>query len=399
MNKKIFAAALCLVFLTGCQPQGDVLSGESSGVYSTASITSEVREDPGIPAVSDDLTEPAEITQEAVSRDISTASAEQQEHSAEVSREVTADEISAEPANEDVPVPATSAATVQTTTTVTTTVSPEPVNVVIPEVLVPLSPGKDIAETDKVTVDYSNAGDGYISVCWKESGKRVKLRMMSGGSTYDHDVPQGGVTEYYPLSCGSGSYTVQIYEQTDGDRYAKVLEQEFTASIRSATIPFLYPNRYVKFDQNSAVVQKSAELCAGKNGTIEKTAAVFQWITDNVTYDRELAATVKSGYVPDPDSVLKKKSGICYDYASLMAAMLRSQDIPTRLVVGYAKENIYHAWNEIWTEQTGWITPELLLSKNGYNITDATFYAGSSDKAKIAEYISDSSNYSALYYY
>lgn len=70
------------------------------------------------------------------------------------------------------------------------------------------------------------------------------------------------------------------------------------------------------------------------------------WVTDNVAYDTQLAATVKSGYVPDPDSVLAKRSGICYDYASLMAAMVRSQGIPARLVVGYAADNIYHAWNE-----------------------------------------------------
>lgn len=398
MNKRFIAAALCLVFLTGCQPQAEVLSDSSSEIYSSAPVTFETQEVSAAPVVSSELTEPANITQDGVSQETSGDPSSEESH--DVSREVTADSASAEPTTESTSVPATSAAVVQTTTTTaSSTAAPEPVNVVIPEVRVPLSPGKDIAENDKVAVDYSNAGDGYISVCWKESGKRVKLRMMSGGSTYDHDVPQGGVTEYYPLSCGSGSYTVQIYEQTDGDRYTKVLEQEFTANIKSATIPFLYPNRYVKFQQNSEVVEKSAVLCAGKSGTIEKTAAVFQWITDNVTYDRELAATVKSGYVPDPDSVLKKKSGICYDYASLMAAMLRSQDIPTRLVVGYARENIYHAWNEVWTEQTGWITPELLLSKNGYNITDATFYAGSSDKAKIAEYISDSSNYSALYYY
>ena len=47
--------------------------------------------------------------------------------------------------------------------------------------------------------------------------------------------------------------------------------------------------------------------------------------------------------------------------------MVRSQGIPARLVVGYAADNIYHAWNEVWTDETGWITPELLLSQKGYN--------------------------------
>ena len=395
MDKKILAVALGALLLSGCASQTETVSEHSSVPVTTTDTQ---------PASTEHSSEPEEATDET--RQVTAQAAETAE-SADASGEGTSGVSSEYSSEEEVlqstqPVPEVTTTAPESTATSATTVqtdAPEPVNVVIPEVRVPLSPGTSTAENDKVRVDYSNSADGYISVRWNETGKRVKLRITSGGSTYDHDVPTGGVTEYYPLSCGSGSYTVQIYEQTDGDRYAKVLEQEFTAEIRSETSPFLYPNRYVAFSQNSACVEKAAQLCAGRSGTIEKTAAIFGWVTDNVSYDRELAATVKSGYVPDPDSVLKKKTGICYDYASLMAAMLRSQGIPSRLVVGYAKESIYHAWNEVWTEQTGWITPELLLSRNGYNIVDATFYAGSADKAKIADYISDSGNYSALYYY
>ena len=395
MDKKILAVALGALLLSGCASQTETVSEHSSVPVTTTDTQ---------PASTEHSSEPEEATDET--RQVTAQAAETAE-SADASGEGDSGVSSEYSSEEEVlqstqPVPEVTTTAPESTAASATTVqtdAPEPVNVVIPEVRVPLSPGTSTAENDKVRVDYSNSADGYISVRWNETGKRVKLRVTSGGSTYDHDVPTGGVTEYYPLSCGSGSYTVQIYEQTDGDRYAKVLEQEFTAEIRSETSPFLYPNRYVAFSQNSACVEKAAQLCAGRSGTIEKTAAIFGWVTDNVSYDRELAATVKSGYVPDPDSVLKKKTGICYDYASLMAAMLRSQGIPSRLVVGYAKESIYHAWNEVWTEQTGWITPELLLSRNGYNIVDATFYAGSADKAKIADYISDSGNYSALYYY
>ena len=79
--------------------------------------------------------------------------------------------------------------------------------------------------------------------------------------------------------------------------------------------------------------------------------------------------------------------------------MARSQGIPARLVIGYAEPEIYHAWNEVYTKETGWITPELLLSQKGYNLVDATFYAGAKDKNSIAEYISDEGNYSSLYRY
>ena len=108
---------------------------------------------------------------------------------------------------------------------------------------------------------------------------------------------------------------------------------------------------------------------------------------------------MKKGYVPDPNKTYNIRTGICFDYASLMCAMLRSQSIPTRLVVGNASPDIYHAWNEVYTEETGWITPELLLKKSGYNIVDSTFYASSTNKSQIASYISNSGNYQALHYY
>lgn len=421
--KLLLAALMSLALLSGCAgntadqphiPQESQVSQESQDSHDSRDSASESSsagsqdEQGNAP----DTSEQSEITVQETSEQ-SSPTAEQhpateqppelpsEEETAEATvTEVISSEQAPPPVSQTTSTTATTSATPTTSTTPSTPAytEPDPVEVVIPEVKAPLSPGVNTASNDKVTVDYSNAAEGYISVCWRESGKRVKVRITCGDKVYDHDAAEGGVTEYFPLSCGSGSYKVQIFENLEGIRYTNVLEQEFSAEI-SETSPYLYPNKYVYYTQSSAAVEKAAVLCAGKSGTIEKTAAVFKWITDNVTYDKQLAATVQSGYVPDPDSVLKKKTGICYDYSSLLAAMLRSQGIPVRLVVGYAADSIYHAWNEIWTEENGWITPELLLSKHGFNITDATFYAGANDKNKIAEYISDSGNYSALYYY
>lgn len=423
MEKKIriYAALLALVILSGCaadnkpvqsEPQTSASSESASAVsQDTQPVVSGEETDDG--RNSYDTGEAAsseEVTVEHGSLEHSTAEPDTAQVSAgsdeAVSAVSTVPEVTTSQAPvTSPPVTTTSAATTSMTSTTATTSTtaatepPKPAKVVIPEVRTPLSPGTDIASNDKVLVDYSNCSEGYISVCWKDSGRRVKLRMICGDRTYDHDVAGGGAVEYFPISCGSGSYKIQIYEQAEGDKYAKSLETEFNVKLRSETSPFLYPNKYVNFSQSSSAVKKAAEVCAGKSDEIEKLAAIFGWVTDNVTYDTQLAATVKSGYVPDPDSVLAKRSGICYDYASLMAAMVRSQGIPARLVVGYAADNIYHAWNEVWTDETGWITPELLLSRKGYNIVDATFYAGSSNKEKIAAYIQNSGNYAALYYY
>ena len=37
---------------------------------------------------------------------------------------------------------------------------------------------------------------------------------------------------------------------------------------------------------------------------------------------------VKSGYLPDVDKVFTENTGICFDYAAVMATMLRTQAIP-----------------------------------------------------------------------
>ena len=295
----------------------------------------------------------------------------------------------------------TTASSATTVTTASTTAAPPkpPAEVIIPDICAVSSPQTEVQRSDTAMIDLSNASEGYIAVSYSGKSARAKLRIVCGGVTCDHDLATGGVVEYFPLSQGSGDYTISVYEQLEGKSYLSALDCTASVTIADDVGMYLYPNKYVMFDKSSSCVYKAAEVCAGAGGTVERLAAIFAYITDNVTYDYELAATVVSGYIPDPDSVLKKRTGICFDYSSLFAAMARSQGIPTRLVIGYASPDIYHAWNEVYTEETGWITPELLLSQKGYNLVDSTFYAGAADKAAIADYISSGGNYSAIYRY
>lgn len=49
--------------------------------------------------------------------------------------------------------------------------------------------------------------------------------------------------------------------------------------------------------------------------------------------------------IADIEETYESKTGICLDLATLAAAMLRSQGIPTRLVISYAGQNL-HAWTQ-----------------------------------------------------
>lgn len=394
--KKVLTAIslLGIILCSGCTPS---TTETSTGSSSTVTVSEE--ESTHIPVEESSDTASSVSSSVVVSGENSGAfsSGSPESSSDTVSTYKSSDVSSSETSQQ--PLPESSSSETPTVSSAEST--PDPPPVVVPDPAMPTSPGTQCAVTDKGVIDYSNISQGYISACYTGSRSKVKLRIQKSGlKAVDHDLAADGSVEYFPISQGDGEYSITVFEQVSGDDYSKAVEQKvISVSLDSQLAPFLYPNRYSDYDKNSDCVYKAAELCAGKTGTIDKISAIFEWITDNVTYDHELAATVQKGYTPDPEKTYNSRKGICYDYASLMCAMLRSQSIPTRLVKGYAAPDIYHAWNEVYTEETGWITPELMLKNSGYNIADSTFYASARDKVQIASYISNASNYQVLYYY
>ena len=53
---------------------------------------------------------------------------------------------------------------------------------------------------------------------------------------------------------------------------------------------------------------------------------------------------VKAGELPDIDGCYDKHMGICQDLSAVTIAMLRSQGVPARLMIGTLGSGTYHAW-------------------------------------------------------
>lgn len=282
-------------------------------------------------------------------------------------------------------------------TTLSSVVSEKPAKVVVPKIKTGSFTGEKMLQNDLAAADITSACDGVVRVSYKGECKKVKVRITKGEAVYDYDLDPVGTV--FPLQSGSGTYNIKVLENVSGKTYAIALDMDFEAKISDGLSPFLLPSQYINYSQSDKCVYKAAELCTGKKGTIEKAAAMFEYVTSHISYDKELAASVKSGYIPDPDATLESGKGICFDYASLFASMCRSQGIPAKLVMGYVRGDVYHAWNEIYTEETGWITVDLFLDKGGWELLDPTFYASASDKAQVSQYIGEGSDYSAVYFY
>lgn len=255
-----------------------------------------------------------------------------------------------------------------------------------------------VAQNEKVIIDYSNAEDGNVTVNFTGmAGGRLKVQVEVPEVTYTYDLPQGEATTF-PLSEGNGNYKVTVYENVSGSKYATVLSVSFQVKLSSELAPFLGSNQYVDYSDAKSTLSKASELVKEVDDPIEKVEKIYDFVVGNLTYDTQKASTVKSGYLPVLDSVLSSKKGICFDYAALMAGMLRSQGVPCKLVVGYAGK-AYHAWISVWTEEEGWIDGIIYFDGKNWHRMDPTFASSSGGSEEIMQYIGDGSNYSKKYQY
>jgi len=264
---------------------------------------------------------------------------------------------------------------------------------------VPTAPGTAVQRNAKAIIDHSNTSDGYVMVKFTENTRRQIRVMITGpsGVSYTYVLKPGNF-EVFPLSDGNGRYTIGVFEQVQGTQYAAANSATINVKLTNEFAPFLTPNQYVNFNKNSLVVQKAAELTGDAAGFMDKISAVYNFVVNNFTYDAELARTVQSGYLPDVDDVLRRRKGICFDYAAVMTAMLRSLGIPCKLVVGYAG-TVYHAWINAYSHETGWVNQVIFFDGKNWTLMDPTFASSAGQSAEIMRFIGDGSNYQPKFTY
>ena len=238
-------------------------------------------------------------------------------------------------------------------------------------VRVPAASGTTTYENGKVLVDASNVSQGYVMIRYSGGKERIKVQITKGGVTYTYDLNARDAYEVFPFSEGNGTYSVKVFENVSGNQYAQAFSKDISVSLADQFLPFLYPNQYVNFNEGNAAVQVGAQVAAGAADEIGIVTNVFHYVVDNLTYDVAKAQSVQSGYLPNIDAVLAAKTGICFDYAALMTAMLRTQNIPTKLVVGYTG-SAYHAWVNVYITNVGWVDNAIYFDGQKWGQVDTT---------------------------
>lgn len=247
----------------------------------------------------------------------------------------------------------------------------------------------------EVLVDTSRASKGFFGVHCTADAK-IKVQVFKDDETYTYDLVNGK-DQIYPFQLGNGDYTIKIMKNIVDTKYSELYATSVSVSLENEFEPFLRPNQYTEYTKESDCVKKAGELAEKAADANEFITNVYDYVCKNVKYDKPKAENIKSGYIPDPDDTLNTGKGICIDYASLAAAMLRSHGIPTKIIFGYVGDSadLYHAWNMYYTEETGWVAVKFEVHEGEWNRLDLTFSANGAD----SKFIGDGSNYLDAFQY
>jgi transglutaminase-like putative cysteine protease len=172
---------------------------------------------------------------------------------------------------------------------------------------------------------------------------------------------------------GDGVYSIKLLRNKEGNTYVVSASTQIDVKLINETTVYLYPNQIVNYDKETQAIMKSFELTQEADSEIERVYEIYQYIINTIDYDYDKAELAQTKFIlPIIDETYSIEKGICFDYASLMSAMLRVQHIPTRVVTGYVDLG-YHAWVEVYIKDKGWINPSVYFESDIWKRVDPTF--------------------------
>ena len=264
------------------------------------------------------------------------------------------------------------------------------------QVLVPEAPGKKTLGTSPLVLDISDTDQGYLTAVSDSTDQMMNVQLTAeDGVVYSYFISPGE-SAVIPFSSGSSTYQVSCYQQISDSQYAALYADTLEIKLANEFLPVLYPNQYVNFTPDSEASKLALSMVSEDTSDIDALQTIYNYVVSHVTYDYDLADTVASGYLPDVDETLQTGKGICFDYAALTTAMLRSCDIPCKLQIGYAGD-IKHAWINVYIRSRGWVDKAVEFSGDSWSRMDPTFDSNSEDKDTIQEYIGDNNNYTVQF--
>lgn len=212
----------------------------------------------------------------------------------------------------------------------------------------PPPPGPSKAVEQTVTVEAKRAA--AMPAAWKPT------RINPADQTNTRITSLGGFDPIGALREGE-HYTVQSRVPNPTERQLETAGTDYPDRVEA---------RYLQLPESSAdrIRQRTNEITADAETPYATATAIERWLKTNKGYSLDVKR-------PEGDVaerfIFEMDRGYCTYYATAMVAMLRSQGVPARFVVGYTpgqrvSEDKWvvrgldsHAWVEVYFPDVGWV--------------------------------------------
>jgi len=273
----------------------------------------------------------------------------------------------------------------------TSALSPEEIDAVFTQRITRPSLPPNEKPDAPICTDYTDSG--LLRICYeKEEDKKIKLQVLKDGETVAYNLKADGSIEDFSLQFGNGEYTARIMQNLKDDQYVALETKTFTVSLSDEASVYLNSIQNVNWNYDMQPIKDveniiAPSLSSASNNDLPaaSTDDLYRYICDNITYDHDKLYDLDYDYTPDIEQTYADGKGICYDYSSLLAAMLRSINIPTKLVKGYASYSptVYHAWNEVYLSGQWYVIDSTKDASTG---AYKPMFKDDADYTKVSEY-------------
>lgn len=219
---------------------------------------------------------------------------------------------------------------------------------------------------DKATEPKVEKRGNFIEIRYDEPKGNYQVYIVKEQQAFGVEIYADNSTYKIPLAYGEGKYTVFLVEKVSASHYQTV--QRFTiGTILGDTVvspldtdpddswdidtssPYLAPLYNINWSDDLESVRKARELCENITDDQKKAQIIYNYLVERMEYDHLAYKNLPSDYVPSMDITFISEKGVCYDFSSLYAGMMRSVGVPTKVVTGYNSfVDDYHAWNEVY---------------------------------------------------
>lgn len=203
--------------------------------------------------------------------------------------------------------------------------------------------------------------EGKLHLKGESEKKQIKLLIIKDNEKKWYELPlqEGKFDEEIWLTMGKGKYTaaIMIHETERKYSYGPKITVENVEEVNR----FLVPAKHIESEDNK-IRQLAEKIIKDKGNDREKAKAIYDWVTENILYDYDKYLKHQEGNYDNEYGALhtlKTKKGVCYDFATLTAALGRAAGLQTKVVKGQASNAYYsgyHAWNEVYLQnEEKWI--------------------------------------------